>query len=59
MSDWEAAERRARIDHIKRLLMRGASPEAVLDSMAEATVKDVDAARKRIFRDVRRGGQAV
>lgn len=48
MSEWEAAERRARIDHIERLLRRGASVVAVLDEMPEATRKDVDAARKRV-----------
>ena len=48
MSDWEAAERRARIDHIERLLRRGASVGAVLEEMPEATRKDVDAARKRV-----------
>ena len=48
MSDWEVAERRARIDHIERLLRRGASVAAVLDEMPEATRKDVDAARKRV-----------
>lgn len=47
MSDWEVAERRARIDHIERLLRRGASVGAVLEEMAEATRRDVDAARKR------------
>lgn len=48
MSDWEAAERRARIDHIERLLRRGASVGAVLDEMPEATRKDAEAARKRV-----------
>ena len=48
MSEWEVAERRARIDHIERLLRRGASVGAVLDEMPEATRKDVDAARKRV-----------
>lgn len=48
MSDWEVAERRARIDHIERLLRRGASVGAVLDEMPEATRKDAEAARKRV-----------
>lgn len=38
----------ARIDHIERLLRRGASVGAVLDEMPEATRKDADAARKRV-----------
>ena len=51
MSEWEVAERRARIDHIERLLRRGASVVAVLDEMAEVTRKDVEAARKRVGRN--------
>lgn len=50
MSEWEAAERRARIDHIERLLRRGASVAAVLDEMPEATRSDAEAARKRVSR---------
>ena len=48
MSDWEAVERRARIDHIERLLRLGASVAAVLDEMPDATRKDAEAARKRV-----------
>lgn len=48
MSEWEIAERRARIDHIERLLRRGASVAAVLDEMPEATRRDAEAARKRV-----------
>lgn len=48
MSEWEVAERRARIDHIERLLRRGASVVAVLDEMPDATRKDAETAKKRV-----------
>ena len=48
MSEWELSERRARIDHIERLLRRGATIGAILDEMPDATRTDAEAARKMV-----------
>ena len=40
-SDWERAERSARLDHIARLFARGASVSAIRDAMPEASETDL------------------
>lgn len=53
MSDWELAEREARLEHMARLSLRGASREALRESFPGATDRDIDTARRRASR--RRG----
>lgn len=50
MSDWELAEREARIEHMARLTMRGASRSALADAFPEASRTDIDTARRRASR---------
>lgn len=53
MSEWESAERAARLDHMERLVLRGADPEAVRAEFG-ASAREMDAVRKRV-RSVRAG----
>lgn len=53
-SDWERAERSARLDHIARLFARGASVSAIRDAMPEASETDLSTGRKRAERMMRR-----
>lgn len=50
MSDWELAEREARIEHMARLTARGATRQALVESFPEASEYEIDAARKRAQR---------
>lgn len=50
MSDWELAEREARIEHMARLTLRGASREALRESFPGASRTDIDTARRRASR---------
>lgn len=50
MSEWELAEREARLDHMARLTLRGASREALRESFPGATASEIDTARKRAVR---------
>lgn len=50
MSDWELAEREARIEHMARLLARGATRAALRDAFPGAREQDIDTARKRAVR---------
>ena len=50
MSDWELAEREARLEHMARLTLRGASREALREPFPGASDRDIDAARKRARR---------
>lgn len=49
-SDWEVAEREARIEHMASLMRRGARPSDVREAMQGATRREIDAARKRARR---------
>lgn len=50
MSDWELAEREARIEHMARLAARGATCAALRESFPIATEYEIAAARKRAKR---------
>lgn len=50
MSEWELAEREARLEHMARLTLRGASREALRESFPGATETDIDTARRRAAR---------
>ena len=50
MSDWEKEERSARIEHMARLIARGAAPRHVIEEMPDATAAEVENARARARR---------
>lgn len=50
LSEWEKEERGARIEHMARLMARGASPRDVMAAMPDATSAEVETARARAKR---------
>lgn len=50
MSEWEKEQRVARIEHMARLMARGASPRDVMAAMPDATSAEVETARARARR---------
>lgn len=50
MSDWEKEERSARIEHMARLIARGAAPRHIIEEMPDATAAEVENARARARR---------
>lgn len=52
-SEWERNERKARVDHITRLFMRGASGPAIREAIPDATDRDMQAAYKRYERSMK------
>ncbi|HJA29468.1 MAG TPA: hypothetical protein IAA15_07890 [Candidatus Olsenella pullicola] len=50
LSEWELAERSARVEHMARLIARGAAPRHVIEEMPDATAAEVENARARAKR---------
>lgn len=50
MSEWEMSESRARVEHIVRLLRRGATLGAVRDAIPDATEWELQTVSRRVRR---------
>lgn len=50
VSDWELAEREARLQHIAAVYRRGATPKAIREEFQTATEKDIATDINRVQR---------